>query len=823
MVLMRGNLKKKSTGMLGGWQSRYFALHEDGRLLYYANEIDFQTNYIPKGKIILEHRLAEVVLTGGSSFFINIVGRRKYEFQAENDGESKVWFDAINNFLNVTDITSGELNQNSVDVNSLSNNLKNESTEVSSCISKNNNPFGDDDFEVQTTICSNVVNVHEFKSETKSIEHVIVPTTNSPDGSTPSNDICDKNPFDEDEDEDEMERVGEISIEARIAKPFFDSDESNSIEVSAATVCAFEANHIVVQSMYDDKNGNPYYIWGHEAQGNMCDVTLPDYLPRSDDEEIQVVSPTEYVSFYESAITTTASIDSGQGEGAGGLHKSDEEIYELKDSSGPDQDQDQEELIISLPNDSSIVFKAQEGDSTAVKSDFIPVGSALDLVLSDDSRTIDVVAPLKPPKPSARTKPPLPPKPSPNIKFFPLSPDSNLIQIFLSSPPTDSSVTRPRTRQEPPLTTPKNLSSREEYVESNIPTDIPVPAPAASPTFLEALVSAPLPIPPTNAHDPQSCRVNPPELISDQLQAEVAALRVVSDQQEVSVPESVTSASTAGKADSSLTNPFGEDEEEPIGSGTGANPFADDDDNNGNPFDDDCPAAVDNRNPFDDGNADRASDCKSRLRSKPGGVLGDPGGCLSPRVSATPKAASQAAMTGRRVQAPSAAQQGRPSHTREGSFLAKSFENVFDKKVITISAAQDAHWNSQVRAKVGSWLPNVTHPVTGIKRTAYVIHIMYSPVQRSWTSFHSYDEFQKLQSCVNKYVRKLSSTQIRPFPTDMLKTWSGGESDEVKNERQINLDAWLKSLLFDSDLMNNSAPKSEIYSFLEVQNYIKFV
>lgn len=96
---IEGQLKKKSPGLMGGWQIRFCVLQANSILSYYGAEIDFKSNREAKGTI----NLADIAPSARNdliddeeepTLFLPIA-ERVYEFQGEDASITQLWHATI--------------------------------------------------------------------------------------------------------------------------------------------------------------------------------------------------------------------------------------------------------------------------------------------------------------------------------------------------------------------------------------------------------------------------------------------------------------------------------------------------------------------------------------------------------------------------------------------------------------------------------------------------------------------------------------------------------------------------------------------------------
>lgn len=129
-------------------------------------------------------------------------------------------------------------------------------------------------------------------------------------------------------------------------------------------------------------------------------------------------------------------------------------------------------------------------------------------------------------------------------------------------------------------------------------------------------------------------------------------------------------------------------------------------------------------------------------------------------------------------------------------------------------------WRPPLAVRVGSWLPNIASDKEASDfHTGYIATVSICCSNISWQVTHRYSNFRDLHDNVMRAARK-ERVQVAlnaPFPMDRLHNVFFGMTDEVRNRRQGQLDAWLKELLTTPAYMANAAIQDVVIDFLEAK------
>ncbi|KNC83379.1 hypothetical protein SARC_04366 [Sphaeroforma arctica JP610] len=106
-VVIKGNLQKLSSGLLGGWQKRFFVLYADGRLCYFKKQADFDAGQEEISDVNLKYyqNISDVTLVEGSkkNVFVltpkpmdfNYSDIREFNFSAETVTDMDMWIGSM--------------------------------------------------------------------------------------------------------------------------------------------------------------------------------------------------------------------------------------------------------------------------------------------------------------------------------------------------------------------------------------------------------------------------------------------------------------------------------------------------------------------------------------------------------------------------------------------------------------------------------------------------------------------------------------------------------------------------------------------------------
>ena len=130
-----------------------------------------------------------------------------------------------------------------------------------------------------------------------------------------------------------------------------------------------------------------------------------------------------------------------------------------------------------------------------------------------------------------------------------------------------------------------------------------------------------------------------------------------------------------------------------------------------------------------------------------------------------------------------------------------------------------------MRTCAGSWLPGP--PSAGGGAAAYITYIVtVAPCirGRSVPAFKvekRYSEFYNLYCALYDLILIVFPEGMKnPFPDDRFSAWIWACTEERTNERRSQLDAWIKEILMNSDVMTNLSAFNHLRDFLDMKHIL---